>query len=92
MMSALLRCPSRPCDKDDTGISTKNMSPSLSVIYKGYKECTFGPLASIRFPLWSVHPSDENPARCREDPSLGVDREAEPPEFWTGRIRSWHKL
>ena len=30
--------------------------------------------------------------RCREDPSLGTDREAEPPGFWTGRIRSWHKL
>ena len=47
---------------DDTGISTKNKSPSLSVTYKGYKECTFGPVASRRFPLWSVHPLDENPA------------------------------
>ena len=28
--------------------------------------------------------------RCREDPSLGVDREAEPPGFWTGRIQSLH--
>ena len=41
-MLALLRCVSRPCHKDDTGISTKNKSPSLSVTYKGYKECTFG--------------------------------------------------
>ena len=24
--------------------------------------------------------------------SLGTDREAEPPGFWTGRIRSWHTL
>ena len=24
--------------------------------------------------------------------SLGTDREAEPPGFWTGRIRRWHKL
>ena len=30
--------------------------------------------------------------RCHEDPSLGANREAEPPGFWTGRIRSWHKL
>ena len=29
---------------------------------------------------------------CREDSSLGADREAEPSGFWTGRIRSWHKL
>ena len=63
VMPALLRCPSRPCHKDDTGISTKNRSPSLSVTYRGYKECTFGPRASRRFPLWSVHPPDENPAR-----------------------------
>ena len=40
-MMTLLRCPSLPCHKDDTGISTKNKSPSLSVTYKGYKECTF---------------------------------------------------
>ena len=46
-----------------TGISTKNKSPSLSVTYKRYKECTFDPRASRRFPLWSVHPLDENPAR-----------------------------
>ena len=58
VMPALLRCPSRPCHKDDTEISTKNKPPSLSVTYKGYNECTFGPLASRRFPLWSVHPPD----------------------------------
>ena len=63
VMPALLRCPSHPCHKDDTGISTKNKSPSLSVTYKGYKECTFGPLASRRLPLWSVHPPDDNPTR-----------------------------
>ena len=40
VMSALLRCPSCPCHNGDTGISTKNKSPSLSVTYKGYKECT----------------------------------------------------
>ena len=63
VMPALLRCPSRPCHNDDTGISTKNKPPSLSVTYKGYSECTFGPRASRRFPLWSVHPLDEKPAR-----------------------------
>ena len=61
-MPALVRCPSRPCHNDDIGISTKNKSPSLSVTYKGDKECTFGPLASRRFPQWSVHPPDENSA------------------------------
>ena len=60
MMPALLRCPSRPCHKDDMRISTRNKPPSLSVT--GYKECTFGPRASRRFPLWSVHPPDEKPA------------------------------
>ena len=30
--------------------------------------------------------------RCREDPSLGADREAEPPGFRIGRIRRWHKF
>ena len=44
-------------------ISTRNKSPSLSVTYNRYKECTFGPRASRRFPLWSFHPPDENPAR-----------------------------
>ena len=63
VMSALLRCPSRSFHNDNTGISTKNKSPSRSVTYKGYKECPFGPLASTRFPLWSVHPPDENLAR-----------------------------
>ena len=48
---------------DDTGISTRNKSPSLSVTYNGYKECTFDLRASRRFPLWSVHPPDENLAR-----------------------------
>ena len=67
MIPALLRCPSRPCHSDDTGMSTKNKSPSLSVTYNGYNECTFGPRASRRFPLWSVHPPDENPTRM---PSL----------------------
>ena len=63
VMPTLLRCPSRPCHNDDIGISTKNKSPSLSVTYKGYKECTFGPLTSRRFPLWSVHPPHENPTQ-----------------------------
>ena len=37
------------------------------------------------------HLSDEIPnqvRRCRENPSLCADREAEPRGFWTGRIRS----
>ena len=59
MMSALLICLSRPCHNDDTGMSTRNKSPSLSVTYSGYNECTFGPRASRRFPLWSVHPPEE---------------------------------
>ena len=66
-MPALLRCLSRPYHNDDTGISTKNKSPSLSVTYRAYKECTCGPRdenpARRRFPLWSVHPPDENPAQ-----------------------------
>ena len=33
------------------------------ILSKGYKECTFGPRASRRFPLWSAHPPDENPPR-----------------------------
>ena len=61
VMPALRSCSSRPCHSDDTGILTKNKSASLSVTYNGYKECTFGPRASKRFPLWSVHPPDENP-------------------------------
>ena len=65
VMSALLSCPSRPCHRDDTGISTKNKSPSLSVTYNGYKECTFGPRASKRFPLWSVHPPNRSRHGCR---------------------------
>ena len=63
VMSALLRYLSHPCHSDDTGMSTKNKSPSLSVTYNGYKECTFGPRASKRFPLWSVHPPNEKPTR-----------------------------
>ena len=49
----------------DAGLAevTKNKLPSLSVTYRGYKECTFGPLASRRFPLWSVHPPYENPTQ-----------------------------
>ena len=56
MMSALLRCLSRPCHSDDTGISTRNKSPPLSVTYNGYSECTFSSRAIMMFPLWSVHP------------------------------------
>ena len=60
VMLPLLRCSSHPCHNDDTRISTRNKSPYLSVIYNGYNECTFGPLTSRKFPLWSVHPPDEN--------------------------------
>ena len=42
-------------------MSTRNKSPSLSVTYSGYNECTLGPRASRRFPLWGVHPLDEKP-------------------------------
>jgi hypothetical protein len=62
-MSALLRWPSLPCHSDDTGISTTNKSPSLSVTYKGYKECIFGPRASKSFPLSRLHPPHEKLAR-----------------------------
>ena len=63
VMLALLRFLSHLCHSDDTWISTWNKSPSLSVTYKGYIECTFGPHARRRFPLWSVHPTDEKPTR-----------------------------
>ena len=63
MITTLLRCLSRPCHSDDTGISTRNKSPYLSVTYSGYKECTFGPRASRRFPLWSVHLLEEKPTQ-----------------------------
>ena len=51
VMPTLLRCPGHLCHSDDTGISIRNKSPSLSVTYNEYKECTFGPQASKRFPL-----------------------------------------
>ena len=35
----------------------------LSMTYNGYNECTFGPRASRRFPLWCVHPPNEKSAR-----------------------------
>ena len=76
VMPALRRCPSRPCHKDgmdDTGISTKNKPPSLSVTCKGYNEGTFGPQASRRFPLWSVHPPDEKPARMPASSSCPIE-------------------
>ena len=62
VMPNLLRWPSLLCHKDDTGISTMNKSPSLSVTYNGYIDCTFGPRLSRRFPLCSVHPLDEKTA------------------------------
>ena len=62
VMPALLRCLNRrPCHCDDTGMSTRNNSPSLSATYSRYNECTFGPRASKRFPLCSVHPPDGKP-------------------------------
>ena len=73
VMPTLLRCLSRPCHSDDTGISTMNKSPSLSVTYNGYNECTFGPRASRRFPLWSVHPPDEKLARMRSSSSCSTE-------------------
>jgi hypothetical protein len=62
-MSVLLRWPSLPCHRDDTGISTTKMSPSWSVTYKGYRNCILGPRASRRFPLWMLHPLDEKLVR-----------------------------
>ena len=50
---------SLPCHRDDIGISTKNKSPDRSVAYNKYKECTFSPQASKRFPLWNIHPLEE---------------------------------
>ena len=63
-----LRC---LCHNDDTGISTRNKSPSLSVTYNGYNECTFVPRASKRFPLWSIHPPKEKPTRMPSSSSSG---------------------
>jgi hypothetical protein len=62
-MPVLLRWPSLPCHRDDTGMSTTKTSPSRSVTYKGYKECILGPRASRRFPLWMLHPPDEKLVR-----------------------------
>ena len=74
LCQTLARCLSHLCHSDDTGISTKNKSPSLSVTYNGYKECTFSPRASRRFPLWSVHPPDENPTRMPSSSSYPTQR------------------
>ena len=73
VMPTLLRCSSRPCHNDDTGISTRNMSPSLSGTYNEYKECTIGPRASKKFPLWSVHPPYENPTRMPSSSSCPTE-------------------
>jgi hypothetical protein len=62
-MPVLLRWPSLPCHRDDTGMSTTKRAPSRSVTYKGYKECILGPRASRRFPLWMLHPPDEKLVR-----------------------------
>jgi hypothetical protein len=62
-MPVLLRWPSHPCHRDDTGMSTTKKSPSRSVTYKEYKECILGAQASRRFPLWMLHPLDEKLVR-----------------------------
>ena len=59
VMPDLLKCPSLPCHKDDTGRSTKKSLLSLRVTYSGYSECTLGPRARRRFPRWNVHPPKE---------------------------------
>ena len=48
---------------------TKDKSPSLSVTYSGYNECTFDPRASRRFPLWSVYSPEEKPTRMSSSSS-----------------------
>ena len=73
VMSALLRCLGRPCHNDDRGMSTRNKSPSLSVMHTGYRECTFNPRASRRLPLWSVHPPDEKPTRMTSSSSFPTE-------------------
>ena len=72
-MSALLRHLNHSCYSEDTRMSTRNKSPSLSVTYSGYNECTFGPRASKRFPLWRVHPLDEKPARMSSSSSYPTE-------------------
>ena len=72
-MPALLKWPSRPCHGNDTGISTRNTSPSLSVTYSGYKECTFGPRASRRLLLWSIHPPKEKSAQMSSSSSCSTE-------------------
>ena len=52
-----------------TRISIRNTSPSLSMTYNGWKECTFEPRASRIFPLWSVHPPDEKLTRMSSSSS-----------------------
>ena len=41
--------------------------------YNVYSECTLGPQASRRFPLWSVHPPDDNPARMPSSSSCPTE-------------------
>ena len=72
-MPTLLRWPSLPYHKDDTGISTRNKSPCLSVTYSGYSEWVFGAWVRRRFPLWSVHPPKEKLARKPTSSSCPTD-------------------
>ena len=62
-MPEMLKWTSRPCHRDNSAISTKNMSSSQNVMYNGYSECTFCCHASRRFPRWSDHPIEEKSAR-----------------------------
>ena len=59
----LLKCPILPCQRDDTGRSTRKSLLSLRVTYNGYNECTFVPRASRRLPRWSDHPPKEKMTR-----------------------------
>jgi hypothetical protein len=64
---------SLPCQSDDTGMSTRNKSPCRRVTYRGYNACIFGPRASRRFPLWSVHPPDEKLAQMPASSSCPIE-------------------
>jgi hypothetical protein len=72
-MPTLLKWPSLPCHSDDTGMSMTNKLHSLSVTYRGYNECIFGPRASRRFPLGRLHPLEENMARMHVSSSYPTE-------------------
>ena len=73
VMLDFLKCPSLPCQSDDTGRSTKKSPLSRNVTYNGYYECTLGPRARRRLPQRSVQPPDEKPTRMPASSNCPTD-------------------